>query len=124
MYRRIELINQTHYESGTTSASEPTSPEFWKTGLIGFGNERVFDTWSALNLPRRELYKNCRFFFTEAGWRRYGRPTVIACQQTGQLYRVIRVKEASVDVVYGDEFQVAVRPRARRRSSRRRDTAR
>jgi hypothetical protein len=61
--------------------------------------------------PRRALFKNCRFYFTEAGWRRYGRPTIDACQQAGQAYRVLRIKERSVEIVYRDEFQVATRPK-------------
>ena len=76
----------------------------------------VIQAWNALNAPRRALYKNCRFYFTEEGWRRYGRPTVAACQKAGQEYRVIRLKERSVDVMYRDECQVAVRPRKDQKS--------
>jgi hypothetical protein len=37
--------------------------------------------------------------------------TFEVCQQVGQRYRVLRIKENAVDVIYRDEFQVAVRPR-------------
>lgn len=101
---------------------EPIDPKdrdllrFWKSGLMGYGNETVMEAWDKLNSPRRDIFKNCRFFFTEAGWRRYGRPAVTACQQTGQLYRVLSIKEKSVEVVYRDELQVAVRPKKKRKA--------
>jgi len=83
----------------------------WKTGLMGFGNEAVTEAWVQMPSPKRSITRNCRFYFTEEGWRRYGRPTITACQQTNQEYRVLCIKERSVDVVYQDEYQVAVRPR-------------
>lgn len=95
MFRRIELINQ--------------NSELGKSGLMACSLWEVLRAWTALNVPRRALYKNCRFYFTGEGWRRYGRPTVAASQKTGQSYRVICVKERSVDVMYRDEYQVAVR---------------
>ncbi len=97
MFRRIELINQ--------------NSALGKSGLMTCSPLEVLLAWTALKSPRGQLYKNCRFYFTEEGWRRYGRPTVAACQKTGQEYRVIRVKERSVDVMYRDEWQVAVRVR-------------
>jgi|SRR5581483_116658 len=123
MFRRIELIGgmsaATYQQIVDAMAQQgrpvdPTITRFWKSGLMGYGNETVMGTWSSLNNPRRAIAKNCRFFFTEAGWERYGRPTIDACQRTGQQYRVIAIKEHSIDVVYRDEFQVAIRPRKRR----------
>ena len=120
MFRRIELINglgadeydnmiQALERNGETIDKDLT--RYWKTGLMGFGNEVVTEAWVQMPSPKRSLYKNCRFYFTEAGWRRFGRPTISACQKTNQEYRVLRIKEKSVDVVYRDEYQVAVRPR-------------
>ena len=116
MFRRIELIAEmgaTEYENmihAMQQSGEPIGREvmrFWKSGLMGTGNFTVSDAWVKLNNPRRDIFKNCRFYFTEAGRRRHGRPTVAACQQTGQLYRVLSIKEKSVEVVYHDELQVA-----------------
>ncbi len=87
---------------------------YWKTGLMGFGNEVVNEAWVYMPSPKRFIGRNCRFYFTEEGWRRYGRPTITACQQTNQKYRVLSIKENSVDVVYRDEYQAAVRPRKKR----------
>ncbi len=70
-------------------------------------------------LPRHVANKNCGFYVTEAGWQGYGRATIAACQQTGQRYRVVRMKEHAVEVIYRDAVQVAVRPRKRRVSQAR-----
>lgn len=124
MFRRIELIDEMsaeHYrtfiEAMRQSINDPDYniakeyPRFWKSGLVGFGNPVVWDAWEQMNSPRRPVNKNVRFYFTEEGWRRYGRKTIEVCQQVGQRYRVLSIKEKSVDVVYRDEFQVAVRPK-------------
>ena len=128
MYRRIELIDEmsaedylAFIESMRQSVSDPDVdlkreyPRFWKTGLMGYGNPAVWDAWLDMNSPRRPVNRNARFYFTEEGWRRYGRKTIEVCQQVGQRYRVLRVKENAVDVIYRDEFQVAVRPKKKSR---------
>jgi hypothetical protein len=126
VFRRIELIDQMSaeiYDNMIKAMQErgegidKSLTRFWKSGLMGFGHELVTEAWIQMNNPRRTLFKNCRFYFTEAGWRQYGRPTVRACQQTDQQYRVISIKEHSVDVVYRDEFQVAVRPKKKKAST-------
>lgn len=127
MFRRIELISEmgaTEHRNMIDAMLQSGEPifdrelmRFWKFGLMSYSNETINNAWVKLNNPRRDIFKNCRFFFTEAGWRRYGRPTVAAYQQTGQLYRVLSIKEKSVDVVYRDEFQVAVRPKKNNRKA-------
>ena len=126
MFRRIELIHQMPAKeyrkilrllTRQGEASVPTLSRFRKSGLMTSSHEHVARAWTDLNAPRRSISKNTRFFFTEAGWRRYGRPTITACQKVGQEYRVIRIKEHSVAVLYRDEFQAAVRPR--KKTSRR-----
>lgn len=81
---------------------------------MGISYAGVSEAWASINVPWRTLYKNCRFYFTESEWKRYGRPTVAACQKTRQQYRVICIKERSVEVLYRDEFQIAVRPKKRK----------
>jgi hypothetical protein len=52
-----------------------------------------------------------RFFFTEAGWKRYGRHVYAAARRRGHRIRLIRRKNpAPSQVVYRDAFQVAVLP--------------
>jgi hypothetical protein len=123
MFRRIELIDEMDPEEHRklmealrrqktgepNSTLEKENPRFWKGGLMGYGYPAVTDAWAHLNSPRRAINENVRFYFTETGWRRYGCKAIEACQQAGQRYRVLRIKENAVDVVYRDEYQVAVR---------------
>ena len=115
MFRRIELIDEmseddyrSFMESVRQSVDDPDysivkdNPRFRKSGLTGFGHPAVWDAWGQMNNPRWSINRNVRFYFTEEGWRRYGRKTIDVCQQIGQRYRVIRIKENAVDVVYRD----------------------
>ncbi len=133
MFRRIELIHEQGAEEynaviratarhGGISEDEARSlvARFRKTGVMGVGNDVVFAAWGDMPIPRHEVNKNCRFFFTEESWQRYGRATIAACQQTGQPYRMVRIKEHAVEVIYRDAVQVAVRPRKRRAARARR----
>jgi hypothetical protein len=136
MYRRIELIDEMSaedyrvlIESLRQNLSDPDVdlereyPRFWKTGLMGCGNPVVWDARLDMNSPRRPVNRNAHFYFTEEGWRRYGRKTIEVCQQVGQRYRILRVKESAVDVIYRDEFQVAVRPKKKSRDKNTRDAS-
>jgi hypothetical protein len=124
MFRRIELIDEMSAEAYRNFIEavrqriddpawgiEKEFPRFQKSGLMGFGHPAVSAAWVHMNSPRRRVGRNARFYFTEKGWRRYGRQTIEVCQQVGQRYRVLRIKENAVDVIYRDEFQVAIRPR-------------
>ena len=135
MYRRIELIDEMDAEAycnliaamrqefdGPEYELRKDHPRFWKSGIMGFGDPRIWDAWGDMRSPRRSINQNVRFYFTEEGWRRYGRKTVEVCQQVGQRYRVIRIKENSVDVIYRDDLQVAVRPKRKRNEKYPRDT--
>jgi len=134
MFRRIELFDEMSAENyrnfiqamrkdydGSDYELRKEYPRFWKSGIMGFGDVRVFDAWDHMRSPRRSINLNVRFYFTEEGWRRYGRKTVEVCQQVGQRYRVISIKENSVDVVYRDDVQVAVRPKRKRKDKYPRD---
>lgn len=96
MYRRIELI---------------TGP--YKHGLMGLAPLEVVDAWIDLPQAPKRLYKNCRFYWTEYGWKLYGSKTVEACKRAGQGFRILTIKECSVDPFYKDRYQVAIRPRKR-----------
>jgi hypothetical protein len=103
MYRCIELILHLPLIEGFVSDMIH--------GLCGGGNDEVIDAWISMNSPRKENNKKVRFYFTEAGWDKYGRNTVAACLRTKQKYRVLAVDEHDVDVVYKDEYQVCIRPK-------------
>jgi hypothetical protein len=92
-----------------------------KRGLLtGFG--AMADVWfGKLRGPDRPIPSNAKFYFTEHGWREIGREVVTACKKRGQQYRVIRVKERDVDVVWRDRYydtEVAAQPRKKKRCRR------
>ena len=103
MYRRIQLIHHITREDGSVFHI--------MHGLMGISNMEVIDAWFGLHAPRKAVNKNVRYYFTEAGWKKYGRNTVAACIRTGQDYRVIAVEEHDVDVLFKDEHQVCIRPK-------------
>jgi hypothetical protein len=112
VFRRIEFINEDRRPGNGELRS-------FKSGLMGASSEAVLDAWfDRLRGPDRTLPWNARFYFTERGWREVGREVVRACGRSGQPYRVIRVKEDEVDVVWRDHhtgYEVAAQPRRRRR---------
>lgn len=60
-------------------------------------------------------HPRARFYFTEAGWKRYGRNVYAAARRRGHRIRLIRYKNpARSQIVYSDPFQVAVLPEKRR----------
>ncbi|MDP9314601.1 MAG: hypothetical protein M3R24_27605 [Chloroflexota bacterium] len=81
MFRRIELIHElgadeyntviraTAHQSGIEEDEvRATFARFQKTGIVGSGNEVIWDAWNHMPNPSREINKHCRFFFTEEGW--------------------------------------------------------
>jgi hypothetical protein len=111
VYRRIELID--HYRRKRGNLYIGTLDI--KHGLLGLSPEEVVDAWiDKLRGSFRSLPINSRFYFTELGWKEVGRKVITACQQIGQEYKVIKVKENSVEVVWRDKhtgYEVAVQPR-------------
>jgi TusA-related sulfurtransferase len=111
MYRRIELISHLPID---VEGMEQKMLDI-KGGICFVPvKEGIFEVWMDMPAPKKNIQKNCRFYFTEKGWDVYGRAIVKACQKVGQEYRVIRIKENSVDVFYKDEIQVVVRPLKKR----------
>ncbi len=105
MYRRLEVIQpELRYFYQGEWHTEPAS----KHGILAAVDTSWLDT---LRGPDRSIPFNTRFFFTEKGWREVGRHVVAECKRQGQEVRVIAVKEASVNVVWGDEYEVAAQPK-------------
>ncbi len=105
MYRRLEVIHPEikYYYQGEWHI-EPAM----KMGLMGAAD---LSATEKLRGPRKTIPQNTRFFFTERGWREIGRRVVAGCRKQGQEVRVITVKESSVNVVWGDEYEVAAQPK-------------
>ena len=120
MFRRIEMILPGDVDD--QGQSYPPSKE----GLMSVVSGPVLDAWidDLIGPARSSLPSNCRFYFTEKGWREVGRRVVAAAQETRQEYRVIIIKETDAQVVWRDKargYEVAVQPPRRRPSTRERD---
>lgn len=120
MYRRIELIN--HHSTAAQHLFNVLGlevMEHFKHGLMGISTDEVADAWVGdLRGPKRSLPQNCKFFFTEKGWKEVGRRVVAACQRTKQDYRIIAIKETDAQVVWKDKhtgYEVAVQPKRKRK---------
>jgi hypothetical protein len=117
MFRRIEFIVPGR-------PNDPQDHPAWKTGLtLGSQSDEVIDAWiEDLRGPTRSsLPANCRFYFTEKGWREVGSKVAAAAQRTGSEYRVIKIKETDAQVVWRDKvrgYEVAVQPSSRRKSAK------
>ena len=97
MYRRIEILDGSQIR-----------------GILGLSPAEVCDAWFPY-LRGMGTGKNDRYFFTEKGWNKIGRKVVTALKRHGLPFRIISVKENSVDVMATDhEYEVAVRPRKKR----------
>lgn len=103
MYRRIELIrNNSAAAFGLAGALD------WRRGFSAVTvRPEIFETRSKF-APKKANEKNYCFYFTERGWQLFGRDAVAACQQFGQRYRLIAVRENAFEVLYRDEIQVMV----------------
>jgi hypothetical protein len=111
MYRRIEFINPARVE-------DEISIPVHKSGLMGAGPSDIWAVWeNELIGPDRSLPQNCRFYFTEKGWREVGRNVVAAAMRLGQDYRIIAIKQTDAQVVWRDlnrGYEVAVQPPRKR----------
>jgi len=109
MYRRIELIQEPF-----TILNRDGEIVYWpavKAGLMGPSLLEVMESWTdKLAAPKHRIPSNARFYFTEKGWDQIGRYVVAAAQRSGQQYRVLAIKEKSLNVIFRDEFQVAGQP--------------
>ena len=116
MFRRIGFIHPT--EVGVDGESYPA----YKEGLMTVSPREVAEAWAHdLVGPDRTLPSNCRFYFTEKGWREVGRNVVAAAQRAGQEYRILAIKETDAQVVWRDKlrgYEVAVQPPRKQRHSR------
>jgi hypothetical protein len=120
MFRRIEFIVPGRPDD------PQDHPPFLAGLMVGSQSDEVIDAWiEDLRGPTRSsLPANCRFYFTEKGWREVGSKVAAAAQRTGSAYRVIKIKETDAQVVWRDKvrgYEVAVQPPSRLRSAKAQD---
>lgn len=114
MYRRLEIIHPR-----LPLKNEDGEIEYYPAEKGGILFTADFSWAETLRGPRKNIPPNTRFFFTEKGWREVGRHTVARCKAAGQDVRVIAVKENSVNVVWGDAYEVAAQPKKPRSRKKR-----
>jgi hypothetical protein len=109
MFRRVELIHE--YVLVHQDGSKKGTHAF-KHGLCGVSTPEVIDAWfDKIRGPSCAIPANCRFYFTEKGWQAAGHDVIAACQRSGQKYRVLKIKESDLDIVYRDAYEVAGQPK-------------
>jgi hypothetical protein len=116
MFRRVELIrprDKMMFPDGTVEIFEAS-----KFGLLPCYGAIAEALSGKLRGPHRPIPGNAKFYFTEHGWREIGRNVVALCKEVGQEYRIIRIKEREVDVVWRDrhyDTELAAQPRKNKR---------
>jgi len=89
-------------------ADRPTTA---RERLMGVYTAGVPTDWKDLRRPALQN-KKARFFFTEKGWRHFGRDIAADAQRDGRTVRILRrINPAPSEIVFKDEFQVAILPR-------------
>jgi hypothetical protein len=124
MFRRIELIRER--DDSLIFVLPDGAEEIFDWSISGltpcYG--AISAAWSGkLRGPDRPIPRNAKFYFTERGWREIGRHVVAACKSVEQQYRIIRVKERDVNVVWRDshyDTEVAAQPRKKKHCRRKR----
>jgi hypothetical protein len=125
MFRRIELIREN--ADDVVFVLPDGTEEKWRWGISGlYPNYGAIAeaTGGKLRGPDCPIPRNAKFYFTERGWREIGRHAVAACKYEGQAYRIIRVKERDVNVVWRDrhyDTEVAAQPRRKKHCRRKRN---
>lgn len=84
------------------------------TNLRGVFTAGLSEGLGDIPFPRLDQPR-ARFYFTEAGWKRYGRHVYAAARRRGHQIKLVRRKNpAPSQIVYHDPFQVAILPEKRR----------
>ncbi len=116
IYRILADCKVRHWDEGTRVFK-------WIPGhLVGIPRMRggFFAMLNGFDLTYPDIENpRARFYFTERGWREVGRKVVALAKQEGHVIRVVRRKDpAPSQIVYRDDFQVAILPgRAKQESS-------
>lgn len=78
--------------------------------LMGAMYADFTSSWTDLPAPSR-VHPRARFWFTEAGWDKYGRETLAEAMRSGRTWRLLKRKNPPRSaVVYRDRWQVALLP--------------
>lgn len=80
------------------------------TGLMG--NPRLNQMMIELGLPKPDVSNpRARFYFTAAGWRRFGRILFSEARQLGHVMKMVSHRDPlPSQIVYEDKYQIAILP--------------
>ena len=79
-------------------------------GLRGAFTAGVTGGFSGVPAPRL-ANPRARFYFTEAGWKKFGQGVLAVAKEEGRMVRVIRRKNPpKSQIIYQDAYQVAILP--------------
>ena len=80
----------------------------WAEGCLSLGD---------LALPKKRINSRAKFYFTEKGYRKYGKDVIASSIEEDQVLQVIKRKNPKKSqIVYEDEYQVAILPEKRKKS--------
>ena len=83
-------------------------------GACACGGTELWD----LKLPQI-VNKKAKFYFTEKGWKIFAKQMIVHARENGQILKVIRRKNPKKSqIVYKDEYQVAIMPDKRNKNTR------
>lgn len=70
-----------------------------------------FTDFQGLPMPKARVHPRARFWFTEAGWKKYGKFVIADAMRSGRVYRLLRRKNPPRSaIVYQDKWQIALLP--------------
>lgn len=115
IYRILIDTIATEFDNATNEMHEYPSGTNLRGAFSAGRSEGLDDIpYPKLTNPR------ARFYFTEAGWKKYGRPLCDTARRRGHTIRLVRRKNpAKSQVVYRDAHQVAILPASAKRSGER-----
>ena len=101
------------FHEDTRPWEQKSWPNDWeKTGLNALGP--ILNMCGVRAPTKIRTHKSVRFFFTEVSWNKAGRRILHGIRGIRWDHRVISIKGKSVDIVFRDNLQVAVRPRRKK----------
>lgn len=105
------------YRILTDTVSYVTDPETQESRTVPSGTDLRGVFMAGISEGLRDIpfprlsNPRARFYFTEAGWEKYGHHVYTAAKRRGHAVRVIRQKNpAQSRIVYEDPYQVAILP--------------
>jgi len=100
---------------GTTEPDRTLKNRNWEHGRFGGAWSEGCLSVGELNMPKGVTNKKARFYFTEKGYKKFGKSIIESAIKEKQILQVIKRKNPKKSqIVYEDEYQVAILPEKKR----------